>query len=217
MAKSTITPDDLDSQYRFPSGTLGRRIGREMAQNHLSENLWTVTRLNPQPEDCILEIGFGPGVAIQELSKHISTGLIAGVDYSGTMVREASRRNARAIKAGLVALYNGNVTALPFAAESFDKAYSIHGLYFWPEPLRALREIQHVLKPGGMVVITVLPKEKWPANAPGSALTYGTPECTPYFGYEIEELMTAAGFHSTHVEADLVDASASNYSVLGMK
>jgi ubiquinone/menaquinone biosynthesis C-methylase UbiE len=217
MAKSTTSTEDLDSQYRRPSGTLGRRIGREMAQNHLPENLWTIARLNPQPEDYILEIGFGPGVAIQELSRHVTAGLIAGVDFSETMVREASKRNARAIQTGLVELHCGDVTALPFDDGSFDKACSIHSLYFWPEPLKAFKEIQRVLKPNGMVVITLLPKDKWPANPPGSALKYGTTECIPYYGHEIEALMASAGFRSTRVEADLAPRNDSNFSVLGMK
>ncbi|MCC6453528.1 MAG: methyltransferase domain-containing protein [Caldilineaceae bacterium] len=217
MAKSAISTEDLDSQYRRPSGTLGRRIGREMAQNHLPENLWTVARLDPQPGDYILEIGFGPGVAIQELSRHVTTGLIAGVDFSETMVYEASRRNARAIQTGLVKLHCADVATLPFDDASFDKVYSIHSLYFWPEPLKALKEIQRVLRPNGIVVVTVLPKDKWSANPPDSALKYGTPECIPYYGHEIETLMASAGFDSTRVEADAATGNDSSYSVLGMK
>jgi ubiquinone/menaquinone biosynthesis C-methylase UbiE len=217
MAKSETNTDNLDDQYRCPSGTVGRRIGREMARDHMSETLWTVAQLNPEPAGRILEIGFGPGVAIEELSKHVTSGLIVGVDYSETMVREASKRNARAIKAGLVELHNGDVIALPFDDASFDQAYSIHSIYFWPEPLKAFKELQRVLKPNGLLVITMLPKDKWPANPPGSSLEYGKPECIPYFGHEIEEMMVAAGFRSTHVESDSSPTNKSNFSVFGTK
>ena len=209
--------EELNSQYRRPSGKLGRKIGGEMARDHLPENLWTVARLDPRPSERILEIGFGPGVAIAELAKVVTSGLVAGIDFSETMVEEASARNAAAIQAGLVDLRYGDAAELPFADASFDKAYSIHSIYFWPRPLDALRELQRVLKPGGMLVITMLPKDKWPANAPGSPLAFGTAECIPYFGSELEEMMIAAGFHSTRIEADEPSAGASNFSVVGVK
>jgi ubiquinone/menaquinone biosynthesis C-methylase UbiE len=217
MAKSQATTQDLDSQYRRPFGTLGRKIGREMAHNHLPENLWTIAQLKPQTGDHILEIGFGPGVAIQELSKVVTTGLVAGVDFSETMVREASKRNASAIQMGFVELHYGDASALPFADAAFDKAYSIHSIYFWPQPLKALTELHRVLKPGGQLVITILPKHRWPPNAPGSSLDYGTPECTPYFSHELEMMMVAAGFGSTRVVVDTDSTHKSNFSVLGVK
>lgn len=217
MAKSQAATQDLDSQYRRPSGALGAKIGREMAHNHLPENLWTIAQLKPQAADHILEIGFGPGVAIEKLSKIVTTGLITGVDFSETMVREASRRNASAIKSGLVELQDGDAIALPFADATFDKAYSIHSIYFWPQPLTALTELQRVLKPGGLLVITILPKDRWSPNAPGSPLDYGTPECTPYFAHELEMMMVAAGFGSTRVEVDADTTNKSNFSVLGVK
>jgi ubiquinone/menaquinone biosynthesis C-methylase UbiE len=42
----------------------------------------------------VLEIGFGPGVIIQCLSKLASAGHIAGIDPSPEMVEQALARNA---------------------------------------------------------------------------------------------------------------------------
>ncbi|HLA43151.1 MAG TPA: hypothetical protein VJZ27_06940, partial [Aggregatilineales bacterium] len=82
----------LDRQYRQPSGLIGRWIGQRMASQHIPENLWTVELLKPQKYDHILEIGFGPGVAIQALTQHVTEGWIAGIDFSQTMVRTAQKR-----------------------------------------------------------------------------------------------------------------------------
>src|SRR5258708_10309805 len=74
------------------------------------------------------------------------------------MVRVATRRNAPAVKAGRVALSQGNITALPFEDQHFDKIMTIHTLYFWPEPhepSQALSELCRVLKPGGRLVFTL--------------------------------------------------------------
>lgn len=217
MSEATPTTEELNSQYRRPSGELGKQVGKEMARNHLPENLWAIRQLAPQPADHILEIGFGPGVGIQELAKHVTRGRIAGIDFSQTMVDAARERNAEAIRAGIVELHCGDVTALPFADGSFDKAYSIHSVYFWPRPLDALKELLRVLKPGGLLTLTILPKHRWPPNPPGSALEYGTPECIPYFDHELEAMMAAAGFGTTRVAADAEQANKSNFSVLGNK
>ncbi|HYP20821.1 MAG TPA: class I SAM-dependent methyltransferase [Chloroflexia bacterium] len=214
---------DLDRQYRRPFGEVGRRIGREMARDHLPENLWTIEQLDPQPGDRILEVGFGPGVAVEELLGRARVGFVAGVDFSETMVEEASRRNAEAIAAGRADLRYGEAGELPFADASFDKAFSIHSVYFWSRPRQAFKELWRVLRPGGLLVITMLSKDRWPPNAPGSELEFGTRECTPYFGSEIERMMLEAGFGRTWVvvDEDLVgggsEGNRSNFSVLGRK
>ena len=35
----------------------------------------------------------------------------------------------------------------------FDKVYTVHTLYFWPQPLNYAREIARVSKPGGRFVL----------------------------------------------------------------
>jgi ubiquinone/menaquinone biosynthesis C-methylase UbiE len=62
-------------------------------------NLWVVSLLDVQPTDRVLEIGFGPGLAIAELARRATRGHIYGIDHSEVMVRQASKRNAAAIRA----------------------------------------------------------------------------------------------------------------------
>ena len=205
----------IDGQYRRPSGLLGRWIGRKMEQQHLPENTWTVQVLNPQSEDTILEIGFGPGIAIEQVAKHVTKGLVAGIDFSHTMVDVARKRNQASIESGKVDLRYADVVQIPFAGATFDKAYSIHSIYFWQQPLLALREINRVLKTDGTLILTILPKEKWNINNPEQVV--GTPECTPYSAHELETLLTQAGFNRIRVEADPENRSHSNYSVVAQK
>ena len=205
----------IDGQYRRPTGLVGRWVGNKMVQQHQPENLWTVDRLAIQPTDHILEVGFGPGFAIQEVAKRITTGYVAGVDFSNVMVNAASKRNAEAIKVGRVHLQFGDAAALPFEDSTFDKAYSIHSIYFWPQPARALKELARILKPGGILVITILPKEKWGGRDP--SVPVDTPECIPYFGTELEQLMRETGFGTTRIEQDTNNQCASNYSVIAIR
>jgi SAM-dependent methyltransferase len=205
----------IDGQYRRPTGLLGRIIGAKMVRDHEPENLWTVDQLAPQPTDHILEIGCGAGFAIQALSRIVTQGRIIGVDFSRTILRAARRRNAAAIKQRRVELHYGDVAALPFADRTFDKAFSIHSIYFWPQPLEALTNIWRVLKPAGTCTLTVLPKERWNEGSPD--MPVGTPECTPYTGEELQGLLGLAGFQHTFVRTDSNPVYRSNYSVIGIK
>jgi ubiquinone/menaquinone biosynthesis C-methylase UbiE len=205
---------NLDPHYRRPSGWLGRYVGRSMARDHQPENQWTVAMLAVQPNDHILELGFGPGIAIQALTKLAPHGRISGIDFSKTMVHAAGRRNRAAVRRGQVALHYGDVARLPFADRSFDKAFGIHTIYFWPQPLAALREIRRVLKPGGALTITVLPKERW--NELDPDLPVGTPECRPYSGAELLSMLAEAGFVQTRI-AQGDPQQRSNFCAIGVR
>jgi SAM-dependent methyltransferase len=65
-------------------------------------NVWAVGLLEVGPGDRVLEIGFGPGLAIRELSRLATRGCVCGIDHSAEMVRQARRRNARAVRAGVL-------------------------------------------------------------------------------------------------------------------
>jgi hypothetical protein len=80
--------------------------------------------------------------------------------------------------------------------------------------MAVLTGIHRVLKPGGLLVLTVMPKELWNPENPDTA---GTPECKPYYGEELKHLLETAGFRDTKIRADARREFASNYSVLGRK
>jgi ubiquinone/menaquinone biosynthesis C-methylase UbiE len=145
----------LAGQHGHPRGIVGRLLGEQMVRQHMPETTWTISLLNLRPEDQILELGFGAGKAIELVAAQITNGHVSGIDLSQEMVRAASRRNAQAIKAGQVALRLGDLTTLSFADNQFDKIFSIQTLYFWPDPPRALAEIFRVLKPGGVLIVTL--------------------------------------------------------------
>ena len=203
----------MDRQYRRPSGLIGRYVGRRMARQHVPENAWTVALLDAQPADRILELGFGPGIAVEALARVVTRGQIAGVDASRAMVAAARRRNRQAIRAGRVSLQYGEAARLPYPDAAFDKAYGIHTIYFWPDAPAGLKEMHRVLRPGGMAVLTILPQERWPASPDGSL---GTPECRVYSGAGLMQLMRAAGFSQTRIASDRDPAKASNYSAVGL-
>jgi len=148
----------LDAAFAHPRGLLGQLGGAIMARATGQRNEWTLSLLDIRPGDRILEVGCGPGALIQALAARATEGLVVGIDPSPTMLRQASKRNAQAIREGRVRLEQGSATALPFEEASFDKALSANSLPFWPDQEAGLREMWRVLRPGGIIAIILQPR-----------------------------------------------------------
>lgn len=157
MSFTTWVEPLLGKQYRCPTGLLGQAVGAKMVRQHAPETAWTISLLEIEPAERVLEIGFGAGRAIELIAAQAPQCTIAGIDLSPAMLRVSSRRNAEAIKAGRVTLHQGDVERMPFQDSQFEKILSIHALYFWPDPQRAVAEIARVLAPGGRLALTFSP------------------------------------------------------------
>jgi ubiquinone/menaquinone biosynthesis C-methylase UbiE len=194
----------ISRQFGNPSGLLGRFIGNGMARRNAHDAEWTISLLNIQPHQRLLEIGFGPGVSTQMASEKATEGFVAGLDHSKDMVQAASQRNAIAIQSGRVELRQGEVSSLPYSDGSFDIVYSIHSIYFWRNPVDCLKEIKRVLKPGGLLAITIQPKDKWRPNVDPRVMTL-------YFGNELASLLPEAGFRDVRVEVKVTPGQHQRY------
>ena len=156
----------LDQQHRYPTGLVGQIIGERMLRQHAPETNWSVGLLHLQPTDRILEIGFGAGRGLTLALEQAHQGRVTGVDRSPTMIRAASRRNRIAIERGQLSLLRGDVATLPFGDQLFNKLFSIHTFYFWPDPRAICTQLIRILAPAGRLVSTFatarkLPSEEW--------------------------------------------------------
>jgi ubiquinone/menaquinone biosynthesis C-methylase UbiE len=149
----------FQDQFGNPRGLGGRLAGWLMALTNRDLNAWAIDQLAVRPGDHVLEIGFGPGLAVQALARRARGGSIEGVDVSPLMVEQAARRNAAMVKAGRVRLRVGAVSALPFDAGRFDKVLAVNNVQFWPELADDLREVARVLRPGGTLAIVLQPRQ----------------------------------------------------------
>jgi ubiquinone/menaquinone biosynthesis C-methylase UbiE len=140
-----------------PRGVLGRLGGIIMARANADCGAWVTGLLEIEPSDSALEVGFGPGVIIQRLSKLASEGHVAGIDPSQEMIEQARARNAAAIKVGRVDLRLGSVERLPFDDSTFDKALAINSMQVWPDDIAGLAEIRRVMKRGAKAALGFTP------------------------------------------------------------
>ena len=150
----------IRAEFGRPSGFWGPVVGWIMAlrSSNRRRNVWAVSLLNIERHDRVLEIGFGPGIAIQEMSRIAVEGYVCGLDHSERMLRQASRRNASAIHAGRVDLRLGAVEMLPEFDEPFDKVLSVNSLMFWTRPDLVLEQLRRRLRVGGQIVIARQPR-----------------------------------------------------------
>ena len=140
----------------MPAGFLGRIGGKMMAGRKQRDIAARVAELlDVRLGDKILEIGFGPGIAIQVISQRLSgEGLIVGIDPSDVMMEMAQARNVEAIEQGTVRLLRGTVERIPYDDEVFDKALAMNSFHLWPDQWAGLLEIRRVLKKGGVLVLS---------------------------------------------------------------
>jgi len=192
------------TQFMRPRGGAGWLVGWEMAlrSSNRQRNMWAVGLLEVEPTDRVLEIGFGPGIAIRELSRQATHGLVCGVDHSAVMVRHATRRNAAAVRAGRVELRLGAAERLPAFPEPFDKVLVVNNLGMWRTPDAQLKEIYRRMRSGGRIAIVSQPR------CPGA-----TAETTVAAGREIVARLTAAGF--TGIRSDTLALKPPVICVLG--
>ena len=178
-------------QFGHPHGFGGRAAGWVMATrgSNRERNIWAVGLLDVQPHDRVLEIGFGPGVAIQEFARRATSGLVVGVDHSEVMVQQARKRNAAAVRAGRVDLRLGSAEALPGFDEPFDKILAVNSLLFWDDPVARLKELHDLLRAGGQIAIVYQPR------GPGS-----TNDTAVRTGQEIAKHFATVGFTDVRVE-----------------
>jgi ubiquinone/menaquinone biosynthesis C-methylase UbiE len=152
---------------------------------------WAVSLLEVRPTDRVLEIGFGPGVAIAHLVR-AGAGHVSGIDHSGVMLRQAAKRNAAAIRAGRVTLVRASVEQIPPAlAGPFDAVLAVNSLGFWPEPARQLAELRRRLAPDGRIAVVSQPR------CPGASA-----DTSRRAARETADLLEAAGF--THLRTEFL-------------
>ncbi len=163
-------------QFRQPSGIGGRVMGRIMEAINRAPNRETIDALEIGPADVVLELGFGPGCAIETLAELAPQGRIFGVDPSEEMLACASRRNSRAITEGRVRLMQGRIDDLQLQPASIDKILAVNVIYFFDECGGELIEARRLLKPGGKMAIYATDKSamsRWKFASPATHRLFG--------------------------------------------
>src|SRR5437660_6313817 len=164
----------------------------------------------------VLDVATGPGEPALTIARRVGPhGLVAGVDFSTTMLQLA-RARARALGVRNVQFHEMDAERLTFADLTFDRVVCRFGLMLMPAAERALADMHRVLVPGGRIGVAV-----WSAQSKVNTLGivrralerhdafHPPPGAPDFFRFgkagAIERALRAAGFRQVRTERMTVE------------
>lgn len=111
--------------------------------------LVAIERMGIAAGDRVLEVGVGTGI---NTSLYPANCHVTGIDLSSSMLEKARERVARE---GLrnVRLIEMDAANLTFADDAFDIVYAPYLVSVVPDPVKVVREMRRVCKPGGKIIV----------------------------------------------------------------
>ncbi|KIG17513.1 2-heptaprenyl-1,4-naphthoquinone methyltransferase [Enhygromyxa salina] len=100
--------------------------------------------------DEVLDVATGPGTLALEAARVAQK--VNALDFSAGMLEALYKRTDEHQRARL-SLRQGDGQALPYANDSFDAAFSMFGLFMFPDRAKGFAELARVLRPGGRAVV----------------------------------------------------------------
>ncbi|MDR2941344.1 MAG: class I SAM-dependent methyltransferase [Treponema sp.] len=149
----------IGKNFGNPKGIIGitmTKIMNIMNQKHYSTVL---DNIKLEPNNVILDIGFGNGYLIYKLFKKNIPVKIYGIEISSDMVNNVSKKNKQKINNGKLKLLMENINDTSFETNTFDKICTINTIYFWNNYEKCFSEIKRILKPNGIFINCFYSKE----------------------------------------------------------
>lgn len=106
--------------------------------------------LNPAPNSSLLDVGCGSGILIQKLLSLNRNMKLYGLDITPKMVEVAKKKFKEDLN---IEITLGSAIKMPYEDNSFDYVTCASSFHHHPDPLRSVKEMVRVLKPGGKLLI----------------------------------------------------------------
>ena len=103
-----------------------------------------------EPRMRILDVGCGPGTITAGLADRVPQGHVIGIDTAPGILEQASEL---ARDRGNLEFTTGDVYALAYPDAAFDVTHAHQVLQHLGDPVKALREMRRVTRPGGLVAV----------------------------------------------------------------
>jgi ubiquinone/menaquinone biosynthesis C-methylase UbiE len=110
-----------------------------------------VDELGIRPDDRVLEVGCGHGVAATMVCERLDGGRLTAVDRSPKMIEAAARRNAAHVQSGKAEFLVASLEDLDLGDRRFDVIFAVRVGLFHRDPERAHALVEPWLAPGGTV------------------------------------------------------------------
>lgn len=113
-----------------------------------------------KPELQLLDVGAGPGSISVSLAKYLPQGWVTATDISEEVLQQASA-HAKEVGCNNIKFQTADVYNLPFEENSFDIVHVSQVLGHLNDPVKALRELLRVCRPGGIVAACEADMRSW--------------------------------------------------------
>ena len=176
-------------QLGRPSALIGRLIlGPVWNKRNAALNDVAFDQLALNPRDRVLEVGFGGGYLLSQISAVVTEGFMAGVDVSPAMVDWCEKRFAPLVRAGKLELKCARAEALPYPDAHFSKVCTVNSIFYWQNILQALGEFRRVLGNGGALVMCFTCKASLETRG------FARQGVATYEEQDVRQMMESAGF-----------------------
>ena len=100
----------------------------------------------------VLDVAVGTGCLLQLAAEALPEGHAIGLDRSAAMVRLTQTKLVKG-KTANASVMRSEGDSFIFKGSVFDMVFCILGLYHFPDPLAALKEMKRILKKGGRLIL----------------------------------------------------------------
>ena len=184
----------------------------------------------------VLDIGCGSGIVTRKLAEHVYPASVVGVDISQSLLDMGQRAYSAMASSGAqsdsgnsdsgnsnsdgsgapnVEFQLGNIYDLNFPDNSFDMVYSRLLFQHLNEPMKALKSVARILRPGGFVCIIDIDNDwssMYPQPKSAAALRQAVRERQqsqggdPCIGRKLGSYLKSSGFSQVKTSVMLVDS-----------
>lgn len=135
----------VERVYTSYAGIYDRIFGKVFHEGRES----AIRNLNVQPDEKILEVGIGTGLALPMYPRHCR---IVGIDFSEGMLEKA-RARAKEHRMTHVELHRMDAGAMDFADDMFDTVVAAYVVTAVPDYRKVVNEMIRVCRPGGRIIM----------------------------------------------------------------
>lgn len=121
-----------------------------------------------QPGDRVLECACGTGLLTEVIAQRCSQ--VTATDFAPKMLSKA-RKNCAAF--GNIAFEQADITALDYPDAGFDAVVAGNVIHLLDEPMKALKALDRVCRPGGRLIIPTYMNRDKKGNTSGFASAVG--------------------------------------------
>jgi len=186
----------IANQFRKPTGFFGKIISNLMKNGNSYVYDKLIPALEVNPNDHILEIGYGHGIGVDRLLQQYDC-FVSGIDFSQLMYKEASLRNKIHIENKKAELTYGDFLSSSIISHQYDKIFCINVVYFWDRLDEPFYKIKTGLKEGGVFCMYMAHRDDL------NRLKFTSDDVfNKYTIDEIIQSLQAAGFKDINYEVD---------------